>query len=172
MNARGFTFYEVLIAIPLLGLLTLLAMGELRAVSRSSARAVRGASELTLAADFAARFRNDVRSASAVALAPQGDGVALRAPESVITYQRRADGRLERAERAAAPEEEEQVSVGPRVASLRFALVEGQGLRLLRVQWLCAADAEGDPVTGAPPPNTGTVLVLDTALRVSAEDRP
>ncbi|MCY3020425.1 MAG: prepilin-type N-terminal cleavage/methylation domain-containing protein [Planctomycetota bacterium] len=171
---RGFTFIELIVAGVLCGMLILIALGQVRWAARSSGQAARGAAELLLAADFAERFRNDVRGARLVTVARRGDSVELALADTVVEYRRGDDGRLERAvRRRLAGAAWGPIAAGPTVRSIHFALSnakpDASGLCLLRARWLCTADADTDPAAPAALRTPCRVLVLDTALRAASE---
>lgn len=165
---RGFALIEVVWVSGLLVVFTALILQQTGAMARSSARAARGAGQLSLAVKFAELFRADVRQAGEAQVAPGRDALILTVNGRTVQYRRAATGqtgtgRLERVV-------DGQVESGPLLQSLYFERVEqaASAPPLLRARWECTADADA-PRLGAKHVPAGRMLILDTALRAEAD---
>jgi len=152
---RGFTLYELMIAIVLAGTIIALAFGMLLNQGKVAREAALSANDLRNAARFCDAFRADARRAAQTKVKDASVTFTISSAES-ISYAADENGLLTRTS------SQGNTDVGPRVTAIAFA-IDGKREKggLLRARWLVGAL-----------PDAGRLIVVDTKLQSMERTQP
>lgn len=152
---RGFTLYELMIAIVLAGTIIAFAFGMLLNQGKVAREAALSAYDLRNATRFCDAFRADARRAIQTTVKDASVTFTISNSES-IGYASDENGLLTRTS------SQGSTDVGPRVIAISFAMdEENEKGGLLRARWLVGALLDG-----------GRLIVLDTKLESMERTQP